>query len=349
MEESFRNSLIIISALIIGAIFVHGLWTIRKNKNPYKLKANPKDIESQESQQRDFDRSGFDQDGVSQVKVVSNSTNKTDDEHFDKATADIAVDTAIDANENAVAEKVEPQSQQVTDQVDEKSSAPIINNQAALDDEIDFNIDVNVVDQNDLHLVTETPAKESVYKAPVSKPKPVVAKKKVAPKKNVKRNQMEINFDEGDTANQQSNIEPEVLAISVIVPQGQIISGAALLPSLLTLGMKYGDMNVFHRHQDNAGNGKVTFSLVNAVNPGTFDLDNMENFVTQGVSLFMTLPNAGDPFEVFDQMLVAAKQLALEFNGQLLDDKRSVLTKQTEQHYVTKIREFERKSRIASL
>jgi len=350
MEESFRNSLIIISALIIGAIFVHGLWTIRKNKNPYKLKAKPKDIESQESQQRDFDRSGFDQDGVSQVKVVSNSANKTEAEKFDKSTADITANASLDANENSEAETIAPQAQQVTEQVQvNESSTPIINNQEALDDELDFNIDVNVVDQNDLHLVAETPVEESVYKTPVSKPKPVVAKKKVAPKKNVKRNQMEINFDESDTESQQSNIEPEVLAISVIVPQGQIISGAALLPSLLTLGMKYGDMNVFHRHQDNAGNGKVTFSLVNAVNPGTFDLDNMENFVTQGVSLFMTLPNAGDPFEVFDQMLVAAKQLALEFNGQLLDDKRSVLTKQTEQHYVTKIREFERKSRIASL
>ncbi|MBA6365686.1 cell division protein ZipA, partial [Colwellia sp. BRX8-8] len=44
----------------------------------------------------------------------------------------------------------------------------------------------------------------------------------------------------------------------------------------------------------------------------------------------------------------AAKQLALEFNGQLLDDKRNVMTKQTEQHYVGKIREFTRRNLIAS-
>ena len=85
------------------------------------------------------------------------------------------------------------------------------------------------------------------------------------------------------------------------------------------------------------------------MNPGTFDLDAMESFATQGISLFMTLPNAGDPFEVFEQMLSAAKQLSQEFHGQLLDDKRSVMTKQTEQHYIGKIREFERKSRIAAL
>lgn len=62
----------------------------------------------------------------------------------------------------------------------------------------------------------------------------------------------------------------------------------------------------------------------------------------------MTMPNAGDPFEVFEQMLASAKQLAQEFHGQVLDDKRSVMTKQTEQHYVSRIREFDRKYRIAN-
>lgn len=46
-------------------------------------------------------------------------------------------------------------------------------------------------------------------------------------------------------------------------------------------------------------------------------------------------------------MLKAAKQLAQEFNAQVIDDKRNVMTKQTEQHYLGKIREYDRKSRIA--
>ena len=91
------------------------------------------------------------------------------------------------------------------------------------------------------------------------------------------------------------------------------------------------------------------FSLANMLNPGSFDLDAMESFVTQGVSLFMALPNAVDPFTAFDQMLAAAKQLAAEFNAQVLDDKRNILTKQAEQHYVSKIREFDRQYRLASV
>jgi len=105
-------------------------------------------------------------------------------------------------------------------------------------------------------------------------------------------------------------------------------------------------MNIFHRHQDNAGNGEITFSLANMMKPGSFDLDSMETFATQGISLFMTLPNATDPFTVFEQMLNAGKQLAAEFKGQIVDDKRNAMTKQTEQYYVSQIHNFDRKNRV---
>lgn len=218
-----------------------------------------------------------------------------------------------------------------------------------------------------------------LYQQPVTQAKPankkIIKKKthtKAEPNKGVlKRPQMEINFGDGlASVNEQAPSinndeskevvqenkkikepvpDPKIIILSVIMPEHQQMSGAALLPSLLTLGMKYGEMNIFHRHQDSAGNGAVTFSLANMLNPGSFDLDTMETFVTQGVSLFMTLPNASDPFAVFEQMLAAAKQLAVEFNAQIVDDKRNVMNKQTEQHYISKIREFDRQYRLASV
>ena len=77
MEGNFRNALIIISAIVIGAIFIHGLWTIRKNKNPYKLKAKKTKVENFE---RGFDQSGFDQDGVSRARVVDPESILSDEE-----------------------------------------------------------------------------------------------------------------------------------------------------------------------------------------------------------------------------------------------------------------------------
>lgn len=143
--------------------------------------------------------------------------------------------------------------------------------------------------------------------------------------------------------------EPEeVLILTVVAAPGDELPGAELLPSLLTLGFKFGDMGIFHRHQESSGQGKVLFSIANMVKPGTFDVDNMESFKTPGISLFMTLPNAGEPTQSFNMMLNAAQKLARELKGQVLDDTRSVLTNQKIRHYQERIREFERKRLIVS-
>ncbi len=144
---------------------------------------------------------------------------------------------------------------------------------------------------------------------------------------------------------QQQQAEPvtnEVLILYVLMPEGQDINGAMLLPSLLTLGFKYGEMNIFHRHQDSAGSGEVLFSLANMFNPGTFDLEEMDKLQTRGLSLFMTLPGPGEALQNFNLMHSAAKKLAEEFGGQVLDGQRSMLTVQTVRHYVERIREFQR-------
>ncbi|WOI35595.1 cell division protein ZipA [Alteromonas sp. CI.11.F.A3] len=141
-------------------------------------------------------------------------------------------------------------------------------------------------------------------------------------------------------------IEQEVLVLNVKAPEDDPIAGAALLPMLLTLGFKFGDQDIFHRHVNSNGKGPVLFSLANMFKPGIFDIDNLETFNTQGVSLFMILPIEGDPHQVFNMMHNAARKLADEFGGQVLDGRRSVLTKQGLQQYMEKIREFERKRMI---
>lgn len=348
MEDNFRNALIILSGVVIAAIFIHGLWTIRKQKNPYKLKASKEKVQPIA---RDFDGKGFDQDGVSQVKVV-----KKNNEPKVSTEKNVEQSTFLDENSH------------VENGKSDEIHSELFSQEKTYEHEAELTISV--------------PQEKPVYQQPVTQAKPATKRavnKKSESKTNlkheeVKRPQIEINFGDGLDLDNESmpniNIDPseekakavkvnkkidkpalesQIIILSVVMPAHQQMSGAALLPSLLTLGMKYGEMNIFHRHQDNAGNGAVTFSLANMLNPGSFELDTMETFVTQGVSLFMTLPNANDPFAAFEQMLAAAKQLAAEFNAQIVDDKRNVMTKQTEQHYVGKIREFDRQYRLASV
>jgi len=382
MEDNFRNVLIILSAIVITAIFIHGLWTIRKQKNPYKLKASK---DKAEPITRDFDRKGFDQDGVGQVKVkprVQSDNVTLEDDILTKHISNSDLQLSDDLSKSQIIIKNDilgDISGQVTkaevDKVD-KSSAQTLDNsleddwfkeeavessrftKEELGDELaPVNTPVKVVKEKK---ITEPKAPvyiEPLYEQPVTRAKPTrepAGKVKSNPSKaSLKRDQLEIDFDnqvnepKRPSEKVKTQLEPQVIILSVVMPANQQMFGAALLPSLLTLGLKYGEMNIFHRHEDNAGKGKVTFSLANQMNPGSFDLDSMENFATNGVTLFMTLPNAGDPFTVFEQMLNAAKQLAQEFNAQVIDDKRNVMTKQTEQHYLGKIREFDRMSRIA--
>jgi cell division protein ZipA len=147
------------------------------------------------------------------------------------------------------------------------------------------------------------------------------------------------------TSSQQTSSEQptDVLVLNIRAPEGREITGAALLPMLLTLGLKFGEQDIFHRHVNTNGKGPVLFSLANLFKPGVFDIDNIETFSTRGLSLFMMLPIEGEPQQVFNMMHNAARKLADEFSCQILDGSRGVLTKQGLQKYSERIREFERK------
>ncbi|BAP44336.1 cell division protein ZipA [Pseudomonas sp. 21LCFQ02] len=136
----------------------------------------------------------------------------------------------------------------------------------------------------------------------------------------------------------------EVLVISVISRDESGFKGPALLQNILESGLRFGEMDIFHRHESMAGNGEVLFSMANAIKPGVFDLDDIDHFSTRAVSFFLGLPGPRHPKQAFDVMVAAARKLAHELNGELKDDQRSVLTAQTIEHYRQRIVEFERRA-----
>ncbi|MBC9250472.1 cell division protein ZipA [Pseudomonas alcaligenes] len=135
----------------------------------------------------------------------------------------------------------------------------------------------------------------------------------------------------------------EVLVINVISRDTDGFKGPALLQNILESGLRFGEMDIFHRHESMAGNGEVLFSMANGVKPGTFDLDDIDLFYTPAVSFFLGLPGPRHPKQAFDVMVAAARKLAHELNGELKDDQRSVMTAQTIEHYRQRIAEFERR------
>ena len=99
-----------------------------------------------------------------------------------------------------------------------------------------------------------------------------------------------------ESAEDETRQEEKYVVINVL---GEI-NGQPLLESLLSLGFAYGDMNIFHCQDEN---GVVQFSLTNAVEPGSFDLEKIQELVTPGVTLFMRAHELEQPLECFHQML----------------------------------------------
>lgn len=134
----------------------------------------------------------------------------------------------------------------------------------------------------------------------------------------------------------------EVIVINVMA-KDQPFKGADLLHILLACDCRFGEMNIFHRYENASGKGAIQFSIVNSVEPGSFDLNNIEQFSTPGVCFFVKVPGPQKPIQAFDYMVETAQCLVKNLNGELRDETHSVMTSQTLEHCRNRIREIERK------
>ncbi|QIQ21194.1 cell division protein ZipA [Zophobihabitans entericus] len=133
-------------------------------------------------------------------------------------------------------------------------------------------------------------------------------------------------------------VKNDVLVLHVTGLNGAMLNGNDLLNSILQSGFQFGDMQIFHRHVDPAGNGPVLFSLANMVKPGYLDPETMHDMVTPGISLFMMLPSFGDGQQNFKMMLQAAQRIADDVDGMVQDDEHHMITPQKIDSYKERIK-----------
>lgn len=133
-------------------------------------------------------------------------------------------------------------------------------------------------------------------------------------------------------------VEPELISLMVMARMPGVFSGKKLLKAFRDVNLFYGEMEIFHRHENMDGSGNKVFSVASAFEPGTFNLNQLDNFVTPGIILFFEITTPNQSITAFEMLLRTAKQLAQRLDGELRDNERRILTIQTIEQYREKLR-----------
>jgi len=117
-------------------------------------------------------------------------------------------------------------------------------------------------------------------------------------------------------------------------------NGSDLLQILLACDMRYGDKQILHRHERAGGQGCLQFSVANMLEPGTFNLEDINSFRTPGVTFFMALPGPDEPMQAFDCMIETANCLVKNLDAVLLDENHSTASLQVINHYRERVAQY---------
>ncbi|MFI4956679.1 MAG: cell division protein ZipA [Gammaproteobacteria bacterium] len=124
-----------------------------------------------------------------------------------------------------------------------------------------------------------------------------------------------------------------VICLNIKAPDGEAFLGEGLVTLLRTAGLYFGDLNIFHYEVERDGDFYPLFSLASAFEPGSFNLDTIDDYVTPGLTLFMEVDAVDEPREVFALMLETARNLAGELQGTVCDDKWKPFTQESLERY----------------
>lgn len=156
---------------------------------------------------------------------------------------------------------------------------------------------------------------------------------------NVAMQALNIQIPAQSHSESEATTEPtqqDILTLYVVSPENQPFNGVDVIHCLENLGFQYGEHQIFHRHIDNA-TSPVIFSVANMMQPGIFELNNIEHFSTIGLVFFMSLPSIGNDMANLRLLIHTTKTLADNLGGFVLDENRELFDQVAQEKYVARI------------
>lgn len=307
--QELRLVLIIVGALAIAALLFHGLWTSKK-----------------ERKSKFAEKSVIDSDRLETSPVVS-------DDDFDVVLKDknevaFGVDRRFSHDPLGVDDPLEVE-EDLSDQnrsVEADDFPHVI-----LNDDIDAPLEEKVIFTDGEDEIDFKPKKSRYEQSAQEEPK-------------LATTNSEVNVSPELTGESEQDEKMQVIVVNVHCSGEEPFVGTKLFDSMQQNGLLYGEMDIFHRHNDISGTGKVLFSVANMMHPGTLKHDNPATFTTKGISFFMTLPGFGEADQNFKVMLRTAQQIADDLGGNVLDEQRNLMTPDKLLSFHNQIRAFKARS-----